>query len=165
MIWICTAWKPVQTVQHADLCHITVHASSQYAGSFCIWYRMCTMGHCIKQPTTLIWNVHCFRIVCVAVWEKKSKVWFIYWAADCKLFCSIHKCENEGFLWVQQFLLTVQANRSKLHISFVSVCPYCGTTLRTYPQRVQCTFCPVHAGRGLRSLPFPLLHFQGRKID
>lgn len=58
---------------------------------YCIWYHKCTTGHCIKQHTSLIWNVHHLWVLCVALWERIKQGYLIYLfsTADCYFFWCI----------------------------------------------------------------------------
>lgn len=59
-----TAGKPVQPVQHADLCHIIVYSSVIVLGLITSGVTPAQQNGCIKQLSALIWNVHNLRIVC-----------------------------------------------------------------------------------------------------
>lgn len=59
-----TAGKPVQPVQHADLCHIILCSSVIVLGLITSGVTPAQQNGCIKQLSTLIWKVHNLRIVC-----------------------------------------------------------------------------------------------------
>lgn len=92
-------------------------------------------------------------IVCVPVWDRQLS------AAVCHLFlCFSDKGENAGFLRVLQFLLTLQHRLSKQNepnYTYLEMSQSLYDNPETDSQHFQGffspAFCPVQAGRGLKS--------------